>query len=63
MEKKNSNSIDQPMRDRREFLRRTGKTLAYSVPVIVSLQSKRLNAQQMSCASCASPSGTTEAPA
>lgn len=59
MEKKND-SIDQPMQHRREFIKRTGKALAYSVPVVVSLQSKRLNAQEMSCRSCGSPSSTTE---
>jgi len=36
---------------RREFLRRGGKFLAYSVPVIYSLQSTRLRAQQMSVGS------------
>ncbi|MCI0621579.1 MAG: hypothetical protein L0387_07900 [Acidobacteria bacterium] len=62
MAKENDKSTDRPVRDRREFLKRTGKTLAYSVPVIVSLQSKRLNAQQMSCSSCSSPDIAAEAP-
>ena len=36
---------------RREFLRKGGKVLAYSVPVIYSLQSTRLRAQEMSAGS------------
>ena len=38
---------------RRDFLRRSGKILSYSVPVIYSLHSTRLKAQQMSAGSAA----------
>lgn len=36
---------------RRDFLRKSGKILAYSVPVIYSLQSRPLKAQEMSAGS------------
>ena len=36
---------------RRDFLRKSGKILSYSVPIIYSLQSTRLRAQQMSAGS------------
>jgi len=41
---------------RREFLRKGGKLLAYSVPVIYSLQSTKLTAQQVSARSAGAAS-------
>jgi hypothetical protein len=48
---KNPEREEQKGSGRREFLRKSGKILAYSVPVIYSLQSRRLKAQEMSAGS------------
>jgi hypothetical protein len=55
-----NNSADKTLnRYRREFLLRSGKFLAYTVPVIYSLHSTRLNAQEMSCGSTACSADAT----
>jgi len=51
---------DRMKTERREFLRRSGKVLAYSVPVIYSLHSTPLKAQQASPGSVGSVSNLSQ---